>query len=188
MECFSCSTLIFLILPGMEPQPNWPQRGQISIDSISVRYATDLEPVLQEVSVNIRAGEKVSSVRWRWSLQLPFLLKIIQVLVLQYRCTLPHCFFHVFYANVRSRLKTNVRDKWVYITETNDSTPDPWLMLYRRMQTEPIQQASAQFEHLNGRLGPALDPMPGSLAREPALFAFSKTALWQELGESALKC
>ncbi|XP_071504808.1 ATP-binding cassette sub-family C member 9-like [Diadema antillarum] len=44
---------------GLEPPPNWPHRGQISVDSISVRYASDLDPVLRDVSVNIRAGEKV---------------------------------------------------------------------------------------------------------------------------------
>ncbi|XP_030828553.1 ATP-binding cassette sub-family C member 9 isoform X2 [Strongylocentrotus purpuratus] len=44
---------------GLEPPLNWPQRGQISIDNVSVRYAADLDPVLQEVSVNVRAGEKV---------------------------------------------------------------------------------------------------------------------------------
>nr|XP_054751164.1 ATP-binding cassette sub-family C member 9-like [Lytechinus pictus]XP_054751165.1 ATP-binding cassette sub-family C member 9-like [Lytechinus pictus] len=44
---------------GLEPPLNWPHRGQISIDNVSVRYAADLDPVLQEVSVNIQAGEKV---------------------------------------------------------------------------------------------------------------------------------
>ena len=56
------------------------------------------------------------------------------------------------------------------------------------MRIDRVQRASVQFEHLNSRLGPALDPKHVRLPVEPAPIAFSKTAHGQELGESAFKC
>ncbi|XP_038050114.1 ATP-binding cassette sub-family C member 9-like [Patiria miniata] len=44
---------------GMEPPSDWPSKGAISIEDISVRYAEELDPVLKDVTVHIQAGEKV---------------------------------------------------------------------------------------------------------------------------------
>ncbi|XP_038050112.1 ATP-binding cassette sub-family C member 9-like isoform X2 [Patiria miniata] len=44
---------------GMEPPFDWPSKGAISIEDISVRYAEELDPVLKDVTVHIQAGEKV---------------------------------------------------------------------------------------------------------------------------------
>ncbi|XP_022093816.1 ATP-binding cassette sub-family C member 9-like isoform X2 [Acanthaster planci] len=44
---------------GMEPPFHWPTRGAVSIENISVRYGEELDPVLKDVTVHIRAGEKV---------------------------------------------------------------------------------------------------------------------------------
>ncbi|XP_072025400.1 ATP-binding cassette sub-family C member 9-like [Amphiura filiformis] len=38
---------------------NWPQKGDISLENISVRYAEDLEPVLNNISLHFNPGEKV---------------------------------------------------------------------------------------------------------------------------------
>ncbi|XP_041460450.1 ATP-binding cassette sub-family C member 9-like isoform X1 [Lytechinus variegatus] len=44
---------------GMEPPPEWPQKGEIVLDNISVRYARELDPVLHDVSVTIPPGQKL---------------------------------------------------------------------------------------------------------------------------------
>ena len=44
---------------GTSPSPNWPEKGEIRIDNISARYAKDLDAVLMNVSVHLKAGEKV---------------------------------------------------------------------------------------------------------------------------------
>uniref|UniRef100_A0ABM0N098 ATP-binding cassette sub-family C member 9-like n=1 Tax=Saccoglossus kowalevskii TaxID=10224 RepID=A0ABM0N098_SACKO len=42
-----------------KPPKDWPKNGDISIEHISVRYAEDLDPVLHNVSVHFKPGEKV---------------------------------------------------------------------------------------------------------------------------------
>ncbi|XP_033104385.1 ATP-binding cassette sub-family C member 9-like, partial [Anneissia japonica] len=42
-----------------DPPLDWPNKGEIVLDDISVRYAADLDPVLHDVSVTFCAGEKV---------------------------------------------------------------------------------------------------------------------------------
>ncbi|XP_070558765.1 ATP-binding cassette sub-family C member 9-like [Ptychodera flava] len=41
------------------PSPGWPDKGNIRFEDVSVRYAADQEPVLKDVNVNFRAGEKI---------------------------------------------------------------------------------------------------------------------------------
>nr|XP_006812824.1 PREDICTED: ATP-binding cassette sub-family C member 9-like [Saccoglossus kowalevskii] len=41
------------------PSDNWPNKGSINIQNITARYASTLDPVLNNVSVKIRAGEKI---------------------------------------------------------------------------------------------------------------------------------
>ncbi|XP_070559521.1 ATP-binding cassette sub-family C member 9-like isoform X2 [Ptychodera flava] len=41
------------------PPADWPNRGHIRFENVSVRYAPDLDPVLEDVSINITPGEKV---------------------------------------------------------------------------------------------------------------------------------
>ncbi|XP_077867953.1 ATP-binding cassette sub-family C member 9-like [Saccoglossus kowalevskii] len=43
----------------VSPPNNWPSRGSINIQNITARYAIGLDPVLTNVSVKIRPGEKV---------------------------------------------------------------------------------------------------------------------------------
>ncbi|XP_066268189.1 ATP-binding cassette sub-family C member 9-like isoform X2 [Branchiostoma lanceolatum] len=38
---------------------NWPSRGEVRVSGLSTRYAADLEPVLMNVSVLFKGGEKV---------------------------------------------------------------------------------------------------------------------------------
>ncbi|XP_017461163.1 PREDICTED: canalicular multispecific organic anion transporter 1-like, partial [Rhagoletis zephyria] len=38
---------------------NWPTEGQITLERLSIRYRAGLEPVLQGISLDIKAGEKV---------------------------------------------------------------------------------------------------------------------------------
>ncbi len=51
---------IFICATGTEPPSNWPSRGEIKIEDISVRYAENLPPVIQNVTLHVRPGEKVS--------------------------------------------------------------------------------------------------------------------------------
>ncbi|XP_078584948.1 ATP-binding cassette sub-family C member 9-like [Branchiostoma floridae x Branchiostoma japonicum] len=39
--------------------PTWPSRGEVRVSGLSTRYAADLEPVLMNVSVVFKGGEKV---------------------------------------------------------------------------------------------------------------------------------
>lgn len=51
--------------PGIiEPRPpaSWPYEGAISVENLSVRYAHDLELVLQNVSFSVKGHEKVGIV------------------------------------------------------------------------------------------------------------------------------
>ncbi|XP_071498097.1 ATP-binding cassette sub-family C member 9-like [Diadema antillarum] len=44
---------------GIEPPRSWPDKGDINLENISVRYAKDLDPVLQEVTLHIPEKEKL---------------------------------------------------------------------------------------------------------------------------------
>ncbi|XP_054751630.2 ATP-binding cassette sub-family C member 9-like [Lytechinus pictus] len=44
---------------GLEPPPDWPSRGEIQFEDISVRYSHDLDPVLHDVSLDIFSQEKL---------------------------------------------------------------------------------------------------------------------------------
>ena len=50
------------------------------------------------------------------------------------------------------------------------------------MQIERVKWASAQFENLNGRLGPALDPNPCSLDRWTRSIRIQQNGAWKEVG------
>ncbi|XP_035695292.1 ATP-binding cassette sub-family C member 9-like isoform X1 [Branchiostoma floridae] len=41
------------------PDDNWPSKGEVSFENVSVRYDKTLDPVLTDVSATIEAGEKV---------------------------------------------------------------------------------------------------------------------------------
>lgn len=56
--------LVSFLLPGAAssqiPQ-NWPDRGEIQIQNLSVRYDSNLKPVLKHVNAHISPGQKVSN-------------------------------------------------------------------------------------------------------------------------------
>lgn len=45
----------------VEPRPaaDWPQTGQITVDQLCVRYSEDLPLVLNNISMDIKGGEKI---------------------------------------------------------------------------------------------------------------------------------
>lgn len=47
------------IIPEHRPLPEWPTRGRIEVQNLTVRYSPDLDPVLHSVSFNINPGEKI---------------------------------------------------------------------------------------------------------------------------------
>ncbi|XP_041917197.1 ATP-binding cassette sub-family C member 8-like [Alosa sapidissima] len=47
-----------LMTPAQVPA-KWPQRGEINIENLSVRYASGLKPALKHVNTHIRPGQKV---------------------------------------------------------------------------------------------------------------------------------
>ena len=76
--------------------------------------------------------------------------------------------------------------------ETNYSSPIPNLIfvtLYRWVRIERVQRASAQFENLNGHLGPALDPKPCSLAHLTRSIRIQQDSAWNSgIGGVIIKC
>lgn len=50
------------MIPETRPPGNWPSKGTVHFINYSTRYRDDLEPVLKNVSFNIRALEKVGIV------------------------------------------------------------------------------------------------------------------------------
>ncbi|XP_022105344.1 ATP-binding cassette sub-family C member 9-like [Acanthaster planci] len=44
---------------GTEPPESWPQRGEIKMNGIYVRYAKELDPVIKNLTVTFKSGEKV---------------------------------------------------------------------------------------------------------------------------------
>ncbi|XP_078001424.1 ATP-binding cassette sub-family C member 8-like [Glandiceps talaboti] len=43
----------------VSPPSDWPDKGNIQMKNISVRYSTDLEPVLHDVNIKFEAGHKI---------------------------------------------------------------------------------------------------------------------------------
>jgi ATP-binding cassette subfamily C (CFTR/MRP) protein 1 len=50
------------VLPGREPPLSWPQDGTVQFNKFSLRYRPDLDLVLDNISVNINAMEKIGIV------------------------------------------------------------------------------------------------------------------------------
>jgi ABC-type multidrug transport system fused ATPase/permease subunit len=50
------------IIPDSRPPAGWPDRGAVKVSNYTTRYSTSLGPVLQDVSFDIQAGEKVGIV------------------------------------------------------------------------------------------------------------------------------
>jgi len=50
------------IIPGSGSPPSWPHSGDIQIKHLSMRYSPDTPEVLKDVSLHIKAGEKVGIV------------------------------------------------------------------------------------------------------------------------------
>ena len=50
------------IIEDNRPPAGWPDKGSISFNSYSTRYRENLDPVLKNISIDIRAGEKVGIV------------------------------------------------------------------------------------------------------------------------------
>jgi ABC-type multidrug transport system fused ATPase/permease subunit len=46
-------------LDGEEPPPNWPERGTITFENVSLRYRPQLPLVLHQVSFTVQGGERV---------------------------------------------------------------------------------------------------------------------------------
>jgi ATP-binding cassette subfamily C (CFTR/MRP) protein 1 len=49
-------------IKATEPPANWPHSGAIEINNLVVRYSPKLDPVLKDVTVSIRGGEKIGVV------------------------------------------------------------------------------------------------------------------------------
>ncbi len=46
--------------PHNKPPPEWPDKGGIELDNVSLRYSDDLPVVLNSLSFSVRPSEKVS--------------------------------------------------------------------------------------------------------------------------------
>ena len=45
----------------LQVSPNWPSRGSIDFDNVSVRYRPSLPQVLEQVSIAVKPAEKIGS-------------------------------------------------------------------------------------------------------------------------------
>jgi ATP-binding cassette subfamily C (CFTR/MRP) protein 1 len=45
--------------PENRPPPEWPQKGEVEIDNISLRYRPCLPIVLKNVTLSVKGGEKI---------------------------------------------------------------------------------------------------------------------------------
>jgi len=45
--------------PENKPPPDWPQKGEVEIDNISLRYRPGLPIVLKNLTMSIKGGEKI---------------------------------------------------------------------------------------------------------------------------------
>lgn len=45
--------------PHNKPPPEWPDKGEIMFEDISLRYSEDLPVVLKSISFSVRPAEKV---------------------------------------------------------------------------------------------------------------------------------
>ena len=79
----------------------------------------------------------------------------------------------------------HIHGKRVCGMETSQCIADPRIILLRYihwMRIERVQRASAQFENLNGCLGPALDPKLCTLAHWAPAFRIQQNGTWKEIG------
>ncbi|XP_071810168.1 ATP-binding cassette sub-family C member 9-like [Asterias amurensis] len=44
---------------GTSPDSEWPQSGAVTVEDVSVRYAKTLDPVLSNISLNVKPGQKI---------------------------------------------------------------------------------------------------------------------------------
>ncbi|KZS95710.1 P-loop containing nucleoside triphosphate hydrolase protein [Sistotremastrum niveocremeum HHB9708] len=49
-------------IPDSKPPPQWPTHGQVELKNIDLRYRPDLPPVLKNLSMSVRGGEKIGIV------------------------------------------------------------------------------------------------------------------------------
>lgn len=50
----------FESLPAKKPHRDWPQNGAIEFKNVTLRYIPEEAPVLKNLNISIKAGEKVS--------------------------------------------------------------------------------------------------------------------------------
>ena len=53
------TTFVIFFFSGTSPDSEWPQRGAVTVEDVSVRYAETLDPVLSNISLIIQPGQKV---------------------------------------------------------------------------------------------------------------------------------
>ena len=59
IQLITVSTLT-IYFAGTSPDSEWPQSGAVTVEDVSVRYAKTLDPVLSNISLNVKPGQKVS--------------------------------------------------------------------------------------------------------------------------------
>lgn len=42
---------------------DWPKHGEIEFQNVSIRYETNFEPIIRDVNIHIKRGEKVKVTR-----------------------------------------------------------------------------------------------------------------------------
>lgn len=48
-----------LSISGLQVPDNWPSKGEITFDNVSLSYDTDGDPVISQLTLKIPAGQKV---------------------------------------------------------------------------------------------------------------------------------
>ena len=65
----------------------WPQEGAIEFENVALRYADTLEPAVRDVSLSVRAGQKVRHAGYRGLVQqteIPIFLIFQEFLIFTY--------------------------------------------------------------------------------------------------------
>ena len=50
------------IIPANRPPSNWPSKGALKIEHLTLRYSSDDPPILSDVSFEVKPGEKIGIV------------------------------------------------------------------------------------------------------------------------------
>lgn len=89
-------SFIIFFIGNLIVDDQWPEKGEITFDKVSLRYDSHLDPVVTEASFTINAGEKVMSYQ-----------RLCYFLVSMYKNLFPY--FNSYIINVRYYIDSDLK-------------------------------------------------------------------------------